>query len=230
MPIGLLRGPAPARVDHHEAASSSPDRFDAAGPIWSRGQASIGRIRVGPKNQEVIGAIQIGNSNGETAAEQPRVGQLLGALIDRAGREEVLGPQRPQERLDVEDAGEVVRVGIAQIRTNGVSSVLGHHGQKQTLYLGKGLRPGCGDQLAITAHQWTPQAIGVLVELTQGRALGTDETVAEHVVAVASYARDLLVLYGQLKATGCLTQRTGTEGDVVSSRHEFMLPGSPLPC
>ena len=48
------------------------------------------------------------------------------------------------------------------------------------------------DELAVAPHERPAQPVGILVQLLQRRALRADEAVAEHVVAVAADARDLL--------------------------------------
>ena len=64
---------------------------------------------------------------------------------------------------------------------------------------------------AVTLHQRTAQAIGILVQLLERGALGTDEPVAEHVLSVASDAHDLVAPQRDLEPAGRLAEGAGAE-------------------
>ena len=66
--------------------------------------------------------------------------------------------------------------------------------QEALLDLGEGLVPADLDEDAVPLDQRAAQPVRVLVELLQGRALRADVAVAEHVVAVAADADDLLAV------------------------------------
>ena len=69
---------------------------------------------------------------------------------------------------------------------------------------------------AVALDERPAQPVGVLVELLEGRALGADEPVAEHVLAVAADAGDPGVAVGagqpDLEPAARLAQRAGAEG------------------
>src|SRR5690606_52649 len=84
------------------------------------------------------------------------------------------------------------------------------------LDLGEGLGPVDLDEPAAPAHPGSPQPVRVLVVVLEGRALGADEAVAEHVRPVAPAAGDALLAGGtrqrDLEPAPGLAQRAGPEG------------------
>ena len=77
---------------------------------------------------------------------------------------------------------------------------------------GEGLVPGGLGQRAVAADQGPRQSVGVVVELGEARALRADETLAEHVVAVAAGAGEPAVGDRQRQAAGGLAQGADPKG------------------
>jgi len=122
-----------------------------------------------------------------------------------------------------------VRGRIAEKEGHRVPPVSLDHAVQPAINDGPGLRPGGLDQVpGGVADQRLPDAVGVVVQLAQCRALGADEPAAEHVVTVAADAHDLLAAVGarpqgDLQPAGRLAQRAGTQGRALSA-HADMLP------
>ena len=106
--VGLLRGPRAARVDDDDPPAAGPDRAQAPAHVGRGHEAPVGGHRVGPEHEQVVRAVEVGERHREAGAEQVRDGQLLGLLVDGAGREEVLRAQRLEQEPPVEQRGEVV--------------------------------------------------------------------------------------------------------------------------
>ena len=81
------------RVRRGSTTTSVPPRARSAssrpGPVGRGGQAAVGRERVGAEHEQVVGAVDVGHRHGEAAAEHEAGGDLLGPLVDGAGREDV---------------------------------------------------------------------------------------------------------------------------------------------
>jgi hypothetical protein len=75
---------------------------------------------------------------------------------------------------------------------------------------GERLVPGDRDVPAVALDERRAEPVRILVELLEGRALRTDEAVAEHVVTVAPYPHDAVILVGHLDTARRLAQRTGS--------------------
>ncbi len=105
---------------------------------------------------------------------------------------------------------------VADVAGHGVDPVLGQHRGEQALHLGERLGPGHLPEPVPVPDQRCPEAVGVLVQVAEGGALGTEVALAPDVLPVGPDAGDLVVLDGHLEAAHGLTQGAGTQmGDVV---------------
>ena len=77
---------------------------------------------------------------------------------------------------------------------------------------GERLIPGGLGQRAVAPDQWPRQSVGVVVEFSEARALRADETLAEHVVAVAAGAGEPAVGDRQGQAAGGLAKGADPQG------------------
>ena len=107
---GRLGGAGPAGVDDDELPAPLDELLEPAGPVRRGGQAAVRRERVGAEHEQVVGPVDVGDRHVERAAEHQGGGDLLGPLVDRRRREEVLRPQRPQDR----PAGRAGRPGCGR--------------------------------------------------------------------------------------------------------------------
>ena len=208
MLVGQLGGAGPAGIDDHQPPAPGPEGLEPAGPVRRGGQAPVGIERVRAEHDEQVGAVDVGDGHGQRRAEQESGGDLLGPLVDGAGGEDVAGAERLDDRLQVELAGEVVDVGIAEIDAERLAAVGADDAAEQPSRLGEGLVPADLDETAVAPYQRGPQPVRVLVEVLEGRALGTQVPGTPHVVAIAPDADDL-VTGGQpdLEPAGRLAQR-----------------------
>jgi hypothetical protein len=122
-----------------------------------------------------------------------------------------------------------VGVGVAEVDPDGVAPVDLDERQEPLLDLGERLVPADLDERAVPLDQRPPEPVGVLLELAEGRPLGADEPVTEHVVAVAADARDSLGAVAadeaDLQATAGLAERAGAErGAGLGVGHAAMVP------
>ena len=88
-----------------------------------REEAAVRRHRVGAEHEQVVGAIDVRDRHAERRAEHQPGGDLLGELIERAGRIAVARAERRQQRLHGEGELGVVRHRIAEVDRQAVGSV-----------------------------------------------------------------------------------------------------------
>ena len=156
----------------------------------------------------MIGAVEVGDGVGQRRAEQEGTGQLLGTLVDSAGRVHVPRAERLHEGLEVEEPGEVVHIRVAQVDGHGVTAVLLDDRRQPALDLGKRLVPRRRVQLAVVApDHGRAQTVRILVQVLERGALGTDVALAPRILTVAADATDgAVVLELDLQGAGRLTQ------------------------
>ena len=93
-------------------AGRRPQRLDPAGPVRRGGQAAVRGVGVGAEDEEVVGPVDVGHRDDQTRTEHHPGGDLLGPLVDRAGRVHVRRAQRPDERAGVQLPGQGVAFGL----------------------------------------------------------------------------------------------------------------------
>ena len=99
-----------ARAARASRARSSASRWTRAG--WRRASAGVGAVDVGDRDRE-------------RRPEHQRAGDLLGPLVDRAGREDVAGAERLDHDAAVEQRREAVGGRVAEVDADRVAAVLG---------------------------------------------------------------------------------------------------------
>ncbi len=87
---GLAGGAASPRVDDHHLAAALADRADAPAHVGRGQQRAVGDQRVGAEDQQVVGAVDVRDRHREPGAEHQPGRDLLGHLVDRRGRVDVL--------------------------------------------------------------------------------------------------------------------------------------------
>ena len=65
--VRLLRGLRAARVDDDEPAAARADRAQPSGDVGHRHEAAVRRERVRAEDQQVVGAVEVGDRNGQRA-------------------------------------------------------------------------------------------------------------------------------------------------------------------
>ena len=210
---GLLGRPAAARVDDHDLAVALADRADPPAHVRRGQQRAVRDQRVGAEDQQVVGAVDVGDRDAEPAAEHQPGGDLLRHLVDGRRRVDVLGPERLDQRRPVERRSEAVGGGVAEVDGDRVAPVLGEHLREAVVDRRERLLPARLDQLAVAAHERLGQAVGVLVKLLQALRLRAEEAAAEDVVGVAADRDDLVAAHRHRQAAGRLAERTGAVVD-----------------
>ena len=210
---GLLGRSAAARVDDHDLAAALADRAQAAAHVGRGQQRAVGDQGVGAEDQQVVGAVDVGHGDAETAAEHERRRDLFRHLVDRRGRVDVLRAERLDQRRAVERRPEAVRPGVADVDGDRVAPTVGERRREPAVDGLEGLLPRGLDQFAVAPNQRLRQAVRVVVELAQALRLRAQEAVAEDVILVAAHGDDLVVAHRDLEPAGRFAERTGAVVD-----------------
>ena len=197
--VGLLGGAAAPRIDHHELAATRLHRLDPPREVGRGAQAPIRRVRIGAEHDQEVGAVEVGNRDGDRRSEHVPGRHVAGHLVDRRRAVALpcaeTGHQGPGER----HRREAVRRRVAEVHGECVAPVPLDHAAEAVLDGRPRLVPRHFDVHAVALDERSPQPIRILVELTQRRTLRADEALREHVVAVAADPCDLL---GTVRVTG----------------------------
>ena len=121
------------------------------------------------------GAVEIGDGDAEGVAEHVPRGEVLGHLVDAGGGEDASRAERLEQHADVEQRGEVVRVGVPEVHGDCVSAVLLKDRREPLLDLGQRVTPCGRGQLPVEAHERRAQPVGVVMECAQRASLGAEE-------------------------------------------------------
>src|SRR5258705_289437 len=138
------------------------------------GEAAVGGGRVGAEEEQVAGAVDVGDGDGDRRAEHQRRGDLLRPLVDGAGGEDVAGAEPLEDGLEVQLPPEVVDRRVPDVGAESSPAMSGDDGAEQAAGLGVGLVPPDLHEVPVAPHHRRPQPVGVLVELLEGRALGAE--------------------------------------------------------
>ena len=112
---GDLRGLGAARVEHHHPAAAVLQVADPLGEVGNGHQRAVGRHRVGAKDQEEVGPVEVGDRQQELVAEELPGHELVRDLVDGRRAEPVVGAQALHEGGAVGGEAQRVRVGVAQV-------------------------------------------------------------------------------------------------------------------
>ena len=104
-----------ARIDDDDLAAAFANRLQSRGDVGHRHDAAVGRDRIAAEDQPVHRAVHVGDGNHEKMPVHRVARDVLRQLVDGRRRETVARLQRADERRPVEDAADVVRVGIAKV-------------------------------------------------------------------------------------------------------------------
>ena len=167
----------------------------------------------------MIGAVDVGDGHGDRRAEHQCRGDLLGPLVDGAGREDVAGAKGLEERPEIQLPAEVVDRRVPDVGAERRPAVGGHDGAENPAGLGEGLVPADFHEAPVAPHHRRPQPVRVLVEVLEGRALGAEVAAAPHVVAVTPDADDLVGgRQPDLEPAARLAQRADSQGGAGDGR------------
>ena len=228
--VGLLRGAGAPGIDDDDPTAPGLDGLDPTREVGCCAEAPVGLPGVGPEHQEEIGAVDVRYGHGPGVTEEEARGHVLGHLVHRAGRTQVAGAHRLDERAQVEGPAHVVDRRVAEVQGHGVAAVGVPHLAQALLDEGEGGIPRDLPPTVAVLDHGGPEPVRVLVELLERRTLGADEPVAEDVVPVPPDPLDRVSLQRDLQAAGRLAERAGPVGDALVLRlghRPIVAPKSP---
>jgi hypothetical protein len=164
---------------------------------------------VATEHDEQIGPVDVGHRDGQRVTEDQPAADVLGELVHRGRRVHVAGPQRLDERADVELSRERVGVRVAEVDRHAVGAVLVDDRAQPGLDLRERLVPRGRLQRAVTTDAGGGEPVRIVLELTDRGALGTEVALAEHVLVVAADRDDPVVLELDQQAARGLAERAG---------------------
>jgi hypothetical protein len=107
---------------------------------------------------------------------------------------------------------------VADVGGDRLDAVLGDDGGEQLVAAPEGLVPAHLAPGLAVAHQGSSQAVGIVVEVADGRALGAQVAPAPGVVAVGPDELDLVAGHVDLQPAHRLAQRAGAQVDLAGAR------------
>ncbi len=214
--VGPVRGPGAARVDDHRSPAPLPDLVDLPEHVGAREQAALRRLGVRTEHEEVVGALEVGCGDVPHPPVHERARDVLRPLVDRAGRVDHREAREPDQQADVPAEREVVDGRVADVGGHRLDAVPLADAEQELLAPGERVVPRDLAPLVALADHRLADAVGVLVEVAEGRALGAQEALAPDVVAVGTDEGHALVLDVELEAAHGLAERAGP---VVEVRH-----------
>ena len=209
--VGPVGGAGAAGVDHDRAAAPLADAVELTEQVGVGEDRALRRLGVGAHHHEEVGVGHVGDRDAPGPAVDLGAGQVLRPLVDGAGRPDGADAAQAGHRARVAAQRVAVDVRVAHVGVHRRDAVLGHDAVEQLLAAGEGLVPRDLAPLVAVAHHRRPQAVGVVVELAERRALGAEVALAPHVGAVAADAHDALALGLDLEAAHGLAQRAGSK-------------------
>ena len=190
MLVGERGGLGAARIDHDHLAAARLQRLRLAAEVGHRPQAAVRHHRIRAEHHEQIAALDVGHRDRQPVAEHEPGRQLLRHLIERRRRVDVLRAERAAEPRARRATGPILCAAGLPITSATASRPCAREDRRQpALDLGERLVPRRLDEHAVALHQRRAQAIGILMQVAQRRALGADEARAKHVGLVAADRR-----------------------------------------
>ena len=222
--VCVLGGLRPPRIHDDDLAATLAQRLEATGEIGCGAQAAVRLVRVRTEHQDVVRAIDVGHRHGSRRAEQVSRRDLLGQLVDRGCRKALLGTERLQPHAVVDEWRQVVRIRIADVCADRPATVTRDHSAQSLVDLDPRLVPRHGDEFTVALHERCADAVRVLVQLLERASLRTDEALREHVVAVATDARDGVTDDGDLQPARRLAEWTRAKHGAFGGCHLPIVP------
>ena len=212
VPVGQSGGAGAGGVDDHQRSTTLAQAAQFAAEVGRSGQAAIGDQRIRPDDHQIVGSIEIGHRECDGAAEHQAHRHVFGHLVERARRVDVTGAEPADDQRRVQRARDGVGVRVAEEYAHRRAAVVAYYLAQAGRHGGERLVPGCFGERSVPAHQRCPQAVGVVVEFGETRALRADVTRTEDVVVVTPGADDPPVIDGQRQAAGRFTQGADPQG------------------
>jgi hypothetical protein len=209
---GPLGGPGAAGIDHHDLAAPLLDGGDLAHHVRAGEQRALRGVRVGAHDHQQVGPPDVGHRDRPHAAVHEVRADVLGPLVDDAGRVDHRDPGHADEDPDV--AAQVHGVGqrVADVGGDGADAVLLDHRQEQLGAAVERLVPAhLGERAVVPAHHRLAQPVGIVVQVAERRPLGAEVPLGPHVVTVGADQLDPLAAHVDLQPAHRLAQRAGAQ-------------------
>ena len=213
--VGALGGAGAPRIHDHHPAPSRPHGIESTQHVRRGQQAPLRGVRVGTEHQQEVAAVEVWQGDAPHAPVEQGAHHVLGPLVDGARRVERVDARHGDEGPDVTREREAVRHRVAHIGGHGRDAVALQHGLKTPPHLGIRLLPGRLSPAPAIAQQRRAQPIGVVVQLTERRALGTDVAPAPDVGVVGADALHLAALHLHPQPAHGLAEGAGSDVDSV---------------
>ena len=211
--VRCARGPRADGVDDDESSAPLAQGPQASRHVGRRHHRAVRDEGIGSEDEEVVGAVDVGDGDGQRRAEHQGRGHLLRELVDGAGRVPAGRAEGADEGRQVERARRVVHVGVSEEQGDGVRSVRGDHGGQAGADQLEGVVPGRGDEATgrLVPDHGRPESVGIVMQLPDGRALGADEAAAEDVIHVTADGGHLPLVDGHAQPARGLAQRADVQ-------------------
>ena len=153
---------------------------------------AVGGQRVAADDQEVVGAVHIGDGKQGLVAEQLPGGQLVRELVGGGGAVALAAAQGFHEGQQGKERPVIMGGGVAEIERHRILAV-GFLDVVQALSsFVQGLVPADRHPAIGSAFHRMAQAVRVVVQVLQGHGLGADMAFTERVVLVATDGQNLV--------------------------------------
>ena len=209
--VGAVRGARPTRVDHHDLATAGADAVELAEDVRTREERPLRRLRVPAHDDPVVRPGDVRRRDRPHAPVHQRRGEVLRPLIDGARGVDDGQRREPDEQAHVPAQREVVGGRVADVAGDRLGPVRLDHAGEQLVATREGGGPVDLVPSVAGAHHRHPDAVGVVVEVSERGALRADVSLRPHVGAVAADAIDPAVGDPDLKPAHRLAQRARTE-------------------
>ena len=171
--VRLSRGSRPHGVDDDHLPAARPDRSQPASHVGSGDETAVRDDWVGSEDQEMRGAIDVGDPDGELRAVEQAAREGLRLLVDRADRVERPRAERLVEAAEVEAAGEAVSHRVADVRPDRIGAVGLEDRDEQALDHGECLVPADRLVRAVrSADVRLPEPVRVVMQVPMLAPLG----------------------------------------------------------
>ena len=130
--------------------------------------------------------VEVRDRERDGVAEHQPQRDVLGHLVQGAGRVELPGAKALDDQGHVQSAGDRVCVGVADVDRHRLATVVAQYRATAVRRGLEGLVPAHLDQFAVPPHHRGAEPVRVAVEGSEAGALGADEAGAEDVFPIAA--------------------------------------------
>ena len=169
----------------------------------------VGHDGVRADDEEEVGPVEVRHRNQREVSEHAQRRQHLRQLVGGARGVEVSRPERLSEGEPVGQQPEVVGDGVAVVERDGVAAVAAADGGQPAGGAVEGFVPGGFAPTGAGSDERLADAVGVMMQIGEGRRLRADVAAAEGIVGVAADGADAWAVDVDQQAAHRLAERTG---------------------